>query len=627
MRCEFTALSRANTLPEFSAEAVADSRRIVYYNNKDQFWERLRLTEDDWTKSPALPPESRDWFLHQMKTLSNCTDSQCSELHVLQRKTGCELEKLPDGSVNLTVFDEYGFDGEDFIAFNYDTLQWIDKNPKAKETKIKWDQQTERNELLQHHLKKCMNWISTFNNMKKTPPDVHVFVRKAPDDQNKQNLSCLATGFYPRDIKMNIRLYRIIVKNQTFTEIRPNGDGSFQMRSSVEIDTNHKEFYDCSVIHSSLTEPTVVEWEKHYLHFKFTALSKANTLPEFSAEAVADGRRIVHYNNKDKSWVRESLTEDDWTKSPALPPDSRDWFLHQMKTLSNCTDSQCSELHVLQRKSGCQLKKFNGTVTSLRAFDEYGFDGEDFIAFNYDTLQWIDKNPKAKETKIKWDQETERNELLQHHLKTCMDWISIFNNTKKTPPDVHVFVRKAPDDQNKQNLSCLVTGFYPRDIKMNIRLYRILIKNQTFTEIRPNGDGSFQMRSSVEIDTNHKEFYDCFVIHSSLTEPIVIEWDGNGGDCEKESQWALKAVLIIFSILVLIVICYCIYRRKRSNGQMSSYDDDNGVKMTLQSDRGQTSSPGSERRDRCNKNGSSPHTDISVSQPGQRCEQLVFCTS
>uniref|UniRef100_A0A8C1A6S5 Ig-like domain-containing protein n=1 Tax=Cyprinus carpio carpio TaxID=630221 RepID=A0A8C1A6S5_CYPCA len=645
---KFTALSKANTLPEFSAEAVADDRQIIHYNNEDQSWVRSSLTEDDWTEAPALPPDSRDWFIHQMKTLSNCTNTQCSELHVLQRIIGCELKKLPDGTMNLTVFDEYGFDGEDFIAFNSGTLQWIDKNPKAKETKIKWDQQTKRNELLQHFLKTCMNWISTFNNMKKTPPDVHVFVRKAPDDQNKQVLTCLATGFYPRDIKMNIRLYRNIIKDQTSSEIRPNADGSFQMRSSVEIDRNHKDFYDCFVIHSSLTEPAVVEWEKHYLHFKFTALSKANTLPEFSAEAVADGRQIIHYNNEDQSWVRSSLTEDDWTEAPALPPDSRDWFIHQRKTLSNCTNTQCSEFHVLQRIIGCEMKKLPDGTESLRAFDEYGFDGEDFITFNFGTLQWIDKNPKAKETKMKWDQQTKRNELLQHYLKTCMNWISTFNNTQKTPPDVHVFVRKAPDDQCKLVLSCLVTGFYPRDIKMNIRLYRNIIKDQTSSEIRPNADGSFQMRSSVEIDRNHKEFYDCFVIHSSLTEPAVVEWDGNYADCETESQWALKAVLITVSVVLVLIVSYCIYRRKLLNGgqssgygdrtrremrtehhpshkgQKSSYDVENGAKMSLHSDREEMSSPESKRRVWYFKNGSSPHTNISGSP---RCEQLVFCTS
>jgi len=90
------------------------------------------------------------------------------ELHVLQRNFGCELEKLPDGSVNLTVFDDYGFDGEDFMSFNYDTAQWIDKSPKAKETKEEWDRQTRRNQIIKHYLKKCMDWISTFNNTHKS---------------------------------------------------------------------------------------------------------------------------------------------------------------------------------------------------------------------------------------------------------------------------------------------------------------------------------------------------------------------------------------------------------------------------------------------------------------------------
>uniref|UniRef100_A0A8C1Q026 Ig-like domain-containing protein n=1 Tax=Cyprinus carpio TaxID=7962 RepID=A0A8C1Q026_CYPCA len=313
--------------------------------------------------------------------------------------------------------------------------------------------------------------------------------------------------------------------------------------------------------------------EKHYLHFKFTALSKANTLPEFSAEAVADGRQIVYYNNEDQSWVRESLAEDDWTKSPALPPDSRDWFIHQMKTLSNCTNTQCSELHVLQRKTGCELEKLPDGTMNLRAFDEYGFDGEDFIAFNSDTLQWIDKNPKAKETKIKWDQQTERNQFLMYYLKTCMKWISTFKNTKKSLPNVRVFVEKY--DQYRKVLTCLVTGFYPRDIKINIRLNRIIIAKQASTGIRPNADGSFQMRTSVKIDRNHNGSYDCHVIHSSLTEPVSIEWDGTCIDCATASHWLLIAVIagiLLLILLVLTLIGYCIYKKKMTNCEFKIFN-------------------------------------------------------
>lgn len=41
---------------------------------------------------------------------------------------------------------------------------------------------------------------------------------------------------------------------------------------------------------------------------------------------------------------------------------------------------------------------------------------------------------------------------------------------------------------------------------------------------------------------------------------------GNYADCETESQWALKAVLITVSVVLVLIVSYCIYRRKRLNG-------------------------------------------------------------
>ncbi|XP_059366146.1 H-2 class I histocompatibility antigen, K-D alpha chain-like [Carassius carassius] len=264
---------------------------------------------------------------------------------------------------------------------------------------------------------------------------------------------------------------------------------------------------------------TVSFSEKHYIHYKFTAHSKADTFPEFSAVAVADDRQIKHYSNEERDWI---LTVDNWISAPEAPPDSRDWFLHHLNTLSDCTDSQCFEPHVLQRVIGCELEKSPEGTVSLRAFDEYGFDGEDFMSFDSDTLQWIEKNLKAKETKIKWDQQTERNKFLKYFLKTCTDWISSFNNTKKSKPDVHTTLRKAPNEQNKQVLTCLITGFYPRDIEMDIRFNKTVLKDQRSSGIRPNNDGSFQMKSSVKISRSQQGIYDCYVNHSSLTDPV--EW-------------------------------------------------------------------------------------------------------
>ncbi|KAF4100890.1 hypothetical protein G5714_019086 [Onychostoma macrolepis] len=225
----FTIMIKADTLPVFSAVGESDDIQISHYSIEEQVWIRENLTEDDWSEAPEGPPETTDWYLDLIKILSNCTES--SELRVLQRIIGCELEKLPDGSVNLTPVDEFRFDGEDCV---------VDTSTNAKETKIKWDSQIK----LQAFINTCLDWITTFNNTKKNSPDVHVFARKASDDHSKLVLSCLATGFYSRDIEMNIRLDRINIVNQISSGIRPNNDETFQMRTSVEIDRNHKGSYD-----------------------------------------------------------------------------------------------------------------------------------------------------------------------------------------------------------------------------------------------------------------------------------------------------------------------------------------------------------------------------------------------
>uniref|UniRef100_A0A672L612 Major histocompatibility complex class I-related gene protein-like n=1 Tax=Sinocyclocheilus grahami TaxID=75366 RepID=A0A672L612_SINGR len=267
-------------------------------------------------------------------------------------------------------------------------------------------------------------------------------------------------------------------------------------------------------------------FQKHSLHYMYTVLTKAGPFPVFSAVGESDHIQISHYSIEERVWMRENLTVDDWDKAPEGPPETKDGYLDLIRILSNCTES--SELHVLQRISGCELEKLpDGAVKSLKAFDEFAYDGKDFISCKYDLLPWMDK---VIETEM--DHQTGRNPFLKDFLINCTKWISTFNNTYKNSPDVHVFARKAPDDHSKLVLICL---------------------SQIFSEIRPNDDGSFQLRSSVKVDRNHKGSYDCLVIHSSRTEPVSEEWG--------------VAVAAAF-LVVLIVIGYFIYKKRSSNGEL-----------------------------------------------------------
>ncbi|XP_016416544.1 zinc-alpha-2-glycoprotein-like [Sinocyclocheilus rhinocerous] len=291
----------------------------------------------------------------------------------------------------------------------------------------------------------------------------------------------------------------------------------------------------------------------------YTGLTKAGPFPEFIAEAESDDKQIVRYSNEKRAWERDNLTVDDWNKAPAEPPETREEFLNDLYDLSKCKlTAECSEFHVLQRIIGCEVvKRLDGTVTNLNAFDKSAYDGKDFTIYKYNQpLPWMDK---VIETKM--DHQTGRNPFLTDFLTNCMNWISTFNNTYKNSPDVYISARKAPHDQHKLVLTCSATSFYPRDIEMNIRLNESILDNQMCSEIRPNANETFQMNTSAEIDKNFKGSYDCFVIHGSLTEPASVEWDGKCSTFETESQWSFIVgltvpVLAVILVLALIAICH-----------------------------------------------------------------------
>ncbi len=81
-------------------------------------------------------------------------------------------------------------------------------------------------------------------------------------------------------------------------------------------------------------------------------------------------------------------------------------------------------------------------------------------------------------------------------------------------------------------MSCLVTGFYPRHI--NLTLFRdeqpVADHEITGGDLLPNGDGTYQMRKSLEISAADKHKYTCSVTHTG------IKWDIDLGNEHSKKQ-------------------------------------------------------------------------------------------
>uniref|UniRef100_A0A3B1KFH5 Ig-like domain-containing protein n=1 Tax=Astyanax mexicanus TaxID=7994 RepID=A0A3B1KFH5_ASTMX len=184
--------------------------------------------------------------------------------------------------------------------------------------------------------------------------------------------------------------------------------------------------------------------------------------------------------------------------------------------------------HVLQWLHGCESE--NGSVINVKCIDKYAYDGEDLIGFNHSSKKWSAALKQAKELEKKWNTEHGQNMAIRrcevHILFLKLHLFLLYVCFFLALLDVHVFAKPSVSDSSKLILTCLATGFYPKDATVIWRRSSSPLSEDLITSsaVRPNDDGTYQLRKSVEILGADSADYDCYVSHSSLTEPVIKKW-------------------------------------------------------------------------------------------------------
>ncbi|XP_051980714.1 zinc-alpha-2-glycoprotein-like isoform X23 [Xyrauchen texanus] len=275
----YTALSKPMDLPgihEFTAMGLLDDRQIDYYDSEQQkkipkqHWMEEKMQQDYWEKGTQSRKSKEQWFSVNVNILIDRMRQNKTDLHVLQWRHGCEVEKQGNDTKFFKGIDEYSYDGVNFLSFDDKQSQWVAPVDEALQTKRKWDDVPILNQYTKGYLEKeCVDWLNKFREYgdqelkKSSPPEVYAFARKSVSDKSKLKLTCLATGFYPKDVTLKIRKYRTSLPEDQIASsgVLPNHDGTFQIRKSVEILEEEKADYDCYVAHRSLDEPIIIKWD------------------------------------------------------------------------------------------------------------------------------------------------------------------------------------------------------------------------------------------------------------------------------------------------------------------------------------------------------------------------------
>ncbi|XP_056431208.1 major histocompatibility complex class I-related gene protein-like [Gadus chalcogrammus] len=315
----------------------------------------------------------------------------------------------------------------------------------------------------------------------------------------------------------------------------------------------------------------------HSLQVFDTASSGLSTFPEFVMVAMVDEVQIEYYDSN----TQRIITKQDWAgQDYREDPDSleratenrkgaQQLFKAGMGTLKK-RFNQTGGAHIIQRMHGCEWDDEDGTT---EGYDQFGYDGEDFISLDLKTLTWVAPVHQALTTKHRWEQDRAFMEQQKHYYtKVCVDWLKKVlaygkSTLQRTDRPRVSLLQRSPSSP----VVCHATGFYPNRVVVFWKRDGQEHHEQVDPgEVLPNHDGTFQVSVDLDLTAVPQEDwgrYEC-VVQLKAIEDISTPLDHAHIRTNGEDSHILAFILTgvaVLAVVVAAVVGVLLYQKRNDS--------------------------------------------------------------
>ncbi|KAJ8273846.1 hypothetical protein GJAV_G00106140 [Gymnothorax javanicus] len=323
----------------------------------------------------------------------------------------------------------------------------------------------------------------------------------------------------------------------------------------------------------------------HSLKYLYTAVTLGIELPEFTAVGTVDDVQFMYYDGNIRrmipktEWIKESEGADYWRRETLILMDQQQFFSTSLRIMM-AHFHQTEGVHTLQNTFGCE---WDDETNTIERFDQYGYDGEDFIILNTKFWSFIPLVPEANFLIEKWDdasdQHEHRKQFLTHEcVERLQKYVRYGNSSleRTVPPQVSLLQKSLSSP-----VTCHVTGFYPRNVMVTWQKDgQELDEDVELEDTVPNGDGTFQTRSHLRVNPEDwkRDRYTCTVQHKSLEQDIILPvTEGNirrNMDIKSETEVNLykNGTIMVQGNLKLFEIDFLLIKERAQQERSSSTD-------------------------------------------------------
>ncbi|XP_040835868.1 HLA class I histocompatibility antigen, alpha chain G-like, partial [Ochotona curzoniae] len=329
---------------------------------------------------------------------------------------------------------------------------------------------------------------------------------------------------------------------------------------------------------AGILSPREVRADAHSLsYFEAIMFQPGHWKPRFIFVGYVDDTQFVSFDSDAENPRVESRAP--WMQQ--VEPEYWDWNTQLAKTNSRICHENLNTLrryynqsetgfHTLQKMYGCEVGT-DGRL--LLGYQEYAYDGADYIALNEDLRSWTAADMAAQITKHKWEATGEAERQRAYLEGECVEWLHRHLEMgqemvqRLDAPRTHV--THHPVSDQKATLRCWALGFYPKEIALTWqRDGEDLTQDMELIETRPAGDGTFQKWAAVLVPSGEEQRYTCHIEHEGLPEPLTLRWEPPQSTVP---MWGVIAGLVVTGAVVTgAVVTAVMMKRKISGGLIQS---------------------------------------------------------